>query len=527
MHKSILKIILILCIVLHICHVKSQVVNEIDNVVELDFDETDNGENGKSNTGEDVTTNKVSESLVEVTVTTTETHTTITNSSTEVTIMPTDDITSSLGVGFFVLSTTTTTTTPREIVKTPTNDPKSTPNNPKIPKNPSPNSNPTPTPTPAPSTIISKNLPIKSPSQKEEDNKIAPVTTLKTDDYNGGEINVDNSGVDNNPGDNSNKNEGVPFYEKMGTVVLFVGTVSVGLVAVSGYQVYKRKNEKGFKQKEYVSHSLTNSSLTPSDVSDNNPRISISQSLIFDNESQNQAYDMYYSAKSLEENEQQKEQRIVNVDTLTYQSPKPRPQSQVSIESATSKTDSIGRNSLDRNSLGRISLERNSLGRNSTRSTISRNSVIRHSFLNPNIRIVRTGKRTQQLFEATNEHPAIIETFPSMERPFEPAVPVPLEESDTNSLHPHSIYQMCQEEMEFENYYAYTIDDKEYIIDPTTNRVLEIHDLTTDEYVLVEEELYLDFSGSDDSDSDKQTLWFLRNHTVIFYFNNFIIVIRN
>jgi len=283
-------------------------------------------------------------------------------------------------------------------------------------------------------------------------NKIAPVDPLKENEYQdeiGGEINVDNNiidNVDNNSGDNGNKGDGVPFYEKMGTVVLFVGTVSVGLVAVSGYQVYKRKNEKGLKQKEYISHSISHSSLTQSDISENNPRVSLSQSLIFDNESQNQAYDMYYSAKSLEEKEQQKDQRIVNVDTLTYQSPKPRPQSQISIESATSKTASIGRNSLDRNTLNGT-LDRNSLGRNSTRSTISRNSIVRHSFLNPNIRIVRTGKRTQQLFEATNEHPAIIETFPSMERPFEPAVPIPLEESDTNSLHPHSIYQMYQEEM--------------------------------------------------------------------------------
>jgi len=140
--------------------------------------------------------------------------------------------------------------------------------------------------------------------------------------------------------------------------------------------------------------------------------------------------------------------------------------------------------------------------------SFSRNSIIRHSFLNPNLHIVRTGKRTQQLYEATNDHPAIIETFPSLERPFVPSVPVPLEESDINSLHPHSIYQMYQEDMEFENYYAYTIDDKEYIIDPTTNRVLEIHDLNTDEYILVEEELYLDFSGSssEDSDSEKQSL---------------------
>jgi len=93
-------------------------------------------------------------------------------------------------------------------------------------------------------------------------------------------------------------------------------------------------------------------------------------------------------------------------------------------------------------------------------SIVSRSSVIHHTFLNPDIKIIRTGKRTQQLFEATSEHPAIIETFPSMERQFEPPVPVPIEESEPNSLHPHSIYQMYQEEMEYENYYAYTIDDK-------------------------------------------------------------------
>jgi len=358
----------------------------------------------------------------------------------------------------------------------------------------------------------------------DEKNKIAPINSFSanenTNNYNNNseEFNVDNSNNNDINEDeeqglfgNSNINNKTPggkFTENIGTIVIFVGAVSVGLVAVSGYQVYKRKNEKGLKTQEYFSSSLTQSSSVIYE-NENIPKITLDTSLIIDNETQNQAYEMYYSAKNLEkEKEEPQKQDVLEMDTLPYQSSKPRPRPasiETSITTNTLSLDrSLGRNSLERNSLGRT-LERNSLGRNSIRSTISRNSIVRHSFLNPNILIVRTGKRTQQLFEATNEHPAIIETFPSMERPFEPAVPVPLEESDINSLHPYS-YQMYQEEMEVDKYYAYTIEDKEYIIDPSTNRVLEIHDLTTDEYSLVEEELYLDFSGSEDSDSDKQSL---------------------
>lgn len=162
-----------------------------------------------------------------------------------------------------------------------------------------------------------------------------------------------------------------------------------------------------------------------------------------------------------------------------------------------------------------------SISSNSSVTSLSRpssvlrdTSILRHSFLNSNIKIVRINKRAQQLFEETTEHPAIIETFPSLERPFVPAVPVPIEEADEDHLHPYQIYQACpqdcdpqqqQPEGDFENYYAYTIEDKEYIIDPATNRVLEIHDLATDEYMMVEEELYLDFSGSTSSDDSSST----------------------
>jgi len=359
-------------------------------------------------------------------------------------------------------------------------------------------------------------------THNDEESKIAPIKSFNTNDDtnnfsnnndgdNYGEINVDNSnsndinesegsGLFGNINGNTKNSSGL-FMENIGTIIIFVGAVSVGLIAVSGYQVYKRKNEKGLKSQEYFVSSLTQTTSTPSIIyeSENMPKITLDQSFIFDNEAHNQANDMYNSAKQLEEEKEQKKQDVLKLDILPNQSVKTNPRP-LSIEtSVTSNSSSLERSSLNR-SFGRSTLSR-SLSR-----SLSRNSIIRHSFLNPNIRVVRTGKRTQQLFEATSEHPAIIETFPSMERPFEPAVPVPLEESDNNYLHPHSIYQMYQEDMEVDKYYAYTIEDKEYIIDPSTNRVLEIHDLTTDEYSLVEEELYLDFSGSEDSDSDKQTL---------------------
>jgi len=279
---------------------------------------------------------------------------------------------------------------------------------------------------------------------------------------------------------------------------VFVGVV--GLIAVSGYRVVKRKSRgMNINSKELYSSTFdTIESMNPTSMSKSSNRSSLVSSLIYENENSNEGY-MYNMVKNIpyttgvvqnkdtngNENEQQ-ENIILNMNNLPYQVPKQYEEKRESRKSV-------------------ISVSRSSI---TSVTSISKNSIVRHSFLNPNIHIVRTSKRTQQLFEATKEHPAIIETFPSLERPFVPAVPVPLEESDANSLHPHSIYQMYQDEMEFENYYAYTIDDKEYIIDPTTNRVLEIHDLVTDEYMLVEEELYLDFSGSssEDSDSEKQTL---------------------
>jgi len=278
----------------------------------------------------------------------------------------------------------------------------------------------------------------------------------------------------------------------------------VGLIAVSGYRVVKRKAEgKNLKSKEFYSSTFnyTIDSMNPSSLSEmsSKNRSSLVSSLIYENDNSNEEY-MYYMGKNIPyatgviqdkdineiENEQQTNIILNMYDSyLPYQAPIQNEEKRKSRRSV-------------------ISVSRSSI---TSITSISKNSVVRHSFLNPNIHIVRTSKRTQQLFEATEEHPAIIETFPSLERPFVPAVPVPLEESDVNSLHPHSIYQMYQDEMEFENYYAYTIDNKEYIIDPTTNRVLEIHNLDTDDYMLVEEELYLDFSGSssEDSDSEKQT----------------------
>jgi len=273
----------------------------------------------------------------------------------------------------------------------------------------------------------------------------------------------------------------------------------VGLIAVSGYRVVKRKNESKFlKSQEYYS-STNPSSFTNS----NNNRSSLVNSLIYENENNDNPY-LYY----MEKNEQYAPEVIPNNQNMQDNK---TDLIDGSIEPPLNMNNNLpyyGNNRNEKSNETRksiISVNRSSI---TSVTSVSRSSVIRHSFLNPNLNIVRTSKRTQQLYEATTDHPAIIETFPSLERPFEPAVPVPIEESDINSLHPHSIYQMYQDEMEYENYYAYTIDDKEYIIDPTTNRVLEIHDLVTDEYMLVEEELYLDFSGSssEDSDSEKQTL---------------------
>lgn len=275
------------------------------------------------------------------------------------------------------------------------------------------------------------------------------------------------------------------LFKEFGSLIVAVGAVSVGLAAISGFKVLRRKSEiKSLKKTDFTSSSTSIQSLTPPSlmkVSDyNNSRMSLVNSLISEGEQEGNM--LYYSARSKFIENGQPKIKVEQKDR--------NPQYRMSIQSEGSTSDK---------SVTVISINRN--------SGISRNSVIRHSFLNPNLNIVRIGNRTQQLYEATSDHPAIIETFPSLERPFVPSVPIPLEESDINSLHPHSIYQMYQDEMEYENYYAYTIDDKEYIIDPTTNRVLEIHDLNTDEYMLVEEELYLDFSGSsDDSDSDKQTI---------------------
>jgi len=290
----------------------------------------------------------------------------------------------------------------------------------------------------------------------------------------------------------SNKSEdsmSPPQLNKYFFMIAVVGAVSIGLVAVSSYKVLKRKKEITLLKAQYcasTTSTLTQTTGTHITVDDiNNPRLSLVNSLVYDNESQNEDYyytinnDLKnpYSVDDINDKEQTAQNSNSMVQNLPYQ---------VYLPNDDPRDDSDTKSII----------------------SFSRNSIIRHSFLNPNLHIVRTGKRTQQLYEATNDHPAIIETFPSLERPFVPSVPVPLEESDINSLHPHSIYQMYQEDMEFENYYAYTIDDKEYIIDPTTNRVLEIHDLNTDEYILVEEELYLDFSGSssEDSDSEKQSL---------------------
>ncbi|OUM57018.1 hypothetical protein PIROE2DRAFT_65241 [Piromyces sp. E2] len=324
---------------------------------------------------------------------------------------------------------------------------------------------------------------------KDSDN-VNPTTNITSQKNNNLESvdNIDSSS--NSSNQNGKSEEGIAkMFNKFGSLIVAVGAVSVGLVAVSGYKVLKRKSgSKSIKSPDYYSSPTPPSLMIASEY--NNKRVSLVNSLISEGEREGTL--LYYSAKNRinEAGMVNKQPPVITIDT-NENNEIPCIPYRMSLQSETSANSD--------KSVTVISVNRNSI--------ISRGSVVRHSFLNPNLNIIRTGKRTQQLYEATSEHPAIIETFPSLERPFVPSVPVPLEESDTNSLHPHSIYQMYQEEMEYENYYAYTIDDKEYIIDPTTNQVLEIHDLNTDEYMLVEEELYLDFSGSsDDSDSDKQTI---------------------
>jgi len=299
--------------------------------------------------------------------------------------------------------------------------------------------------------------------------------------------------LNSDEGDDIQKvNDGLAGLFSTVSVVAVVCCCVVGLIAVSGYRVVRKKNESKMMKSQGYYSSTNPSSFTDS----NNNRSSLVNSLIYENESGN-SY-MYFMGK----NEPYSTEIVSNNPDNGNETKGLQSEPQIGVNGlpyqVANKNEKSKRKSV-------ISVNRSSV---TSVTSVSRNSIIRHSFLNPNLNIVRTSKRTQQLFEATSDHPAIIETFPSLERPFEPAVPVPLEESDVNSLHPHSIYQMYQDEMEYENYYAYTIDDKEYIIDPTTNRVLEIHDLVTDEYMLVEEELYLDFSGSssEDSDSEKQSL---------------------
>lgn len=276
------------------------------------------------------------------------------------------------------------------------------------------------------------------------------------------------------------------------SILAVVGFCAVGLIAVSGYRVVKKRSSKGMKSSYFYS-STNNSSYTyPSSLMESgNKRSSLVNSLINEDVDQNKInsyINVPYSNNKMLQND-------TNFEKIGDLGPK----MEVTIDSKSNLNNKNEEKREVRKSV--ISVKRSSI---SSVTTVSRNSIIRHSFLNPDLNIVRTSKRTQQLYEATNDHPAIIETFPSLERPFVPAVPIPLEESDINSLHPHSIYQTYQDDMEYENYYAYTIEDKEYIIDPSTNRVLEIHDLNTDEYMLVEEDLYLDFSGSDDSDTNSE-----------------------
>jgi len=158
----------------------------------------------------------------------------------------------------------------------------------------------------------------KGITMSNKENKIAPVNSFNTNDDtnnyidNSGELNVDNSNANDinenegtglfvNTNINNKSNSSGLFIENIGTIIIFVGAVSVGLVAISGYQVYKRKNEKGLKSQEYFISSLTQTTSTPSIIYENGnkPKITLDQSFIFDAEAHNQAYDMYNSAKQL------------------------------------------------------------------------------------------------------------------------------------------------------------------------------------------------------------------------------------
>jgi len=103
------------------------------------------------------------------------------------------------------------------------------------------------------------------------------------------------------------------------------------------------------------------------------------------------------------------------------------------------------------------------------------------------------------LIEPTEKYPALITTFPSMERPFQPKIPVKFENSEPNSLHPDIITQIYQEPNKAVLLY-HTIGNKEYGVDVKTNRIIEIINLDTKMYEPVNEELYLNFSENEDDD---------------------------
>jgi len=164
-----------------------------------------------------------------------------------------------------------------------------------------------------------------------------------------------------------------------------------------------------------------------------------------------------------------------------------------------------------------------SLGRNSNCSTISKLTFIASLSRNSNGSTISSliGRyglpiNSEALYTAEGKYPAIFVTFPSMERPFKPVLPVEYDERDPNHLYP-CVYKAsnCQKSssnssQDSDNYadnnesdnekllFFHILFNKQYGIDIYTNRVMEIYNMDTKEYENVNGELYLNFDELDD-----------------------------
>jgi len=123
----------------------------------------------------------------------------------------------------------------------------------------------------------------------------------------------------------------------------------------------------------------------------------------------------------------------------------------------------------------------------------------------------------EQLFRAEDNHPAIFVTFPSSERPFKPALPVKYKKRDPNYLYPRAYSPSsrqtsnpdepkdsddpCDEKASDHDetlLYYHIICNKQYGVNISTNRVMKIYNMDTNEYEDVNVELYLNLDEIDD-----------------------------